>query len=207
MDPGAVATQRVTVVEDEDAAFTVPRLLIRSLGGPGPAGVTWELRYGGLPIASGSLGSGQESSFTEVPSIGAAMDSAGLTITARDGAGETCPIEATCLRPTRPVTRAEATARARWPQLRDQREPPAFRRRFLAETRDVDPGASPGGGPDPGSRKRVCLYRHALVLLAFRRRLLRGDERPAPGPAGPGPAGQAGLCSAGSWGRCWPPGS
>jgi hypothetical protein len=173
VDPGAVATRRrVTVVEDENAEFGVPRLVIQAPGLTGA--VTWELSYGGLPIATGSLGPAQEVSFTEVAPVQSAMDSAGLTITARYGDGGDCAIEATCVRPTRPATRAEATAQARWPGARNQREAPQFRQVLLAGAQDVAPSAVPGRGTDRG-RRRVCVYQPFGVLLAFRRRLVRGE--------------------------------
>jgi hypothetical protein len=174
----------VTVVEDENAEFGVPRLVIRAPASPGPTrAVTWELSYGGLPIDTGSLGSTQEVSFTEVASVQPSMDGAGLTITARYDDGEGCAIEAICVRPMRPPTRAEATARARWPGTRNQREAPQFRRALLAGARDIAPSAAPGKDTDPGSR-RVCVYQPFPMLLAFRRRLLRGEpwaaQRQAP---------------------------
>lgn len=177
MDQGTVtARRRVTVVDDENATFEVPRLLLRETGGSGTAGaVTWELCYGGLPIATGSLESGREVLFTEVAAVQPSMDSAGFTITARSGDGEPAAIEATCVRPMRPPTRAEATARARWPDARNQRDVPQFRRALLAGTRDVVPAASPGPDAGPG-RRRVCVYQPFPVLLAFRRRLVRGEE-------------------------------
>jgi hypothetical protein len=186
VDPGAIATRRrVTVVEDDNAEFSVPRLVIRAPGGPGLTGtVTWELSYGGLPIAAGSLGPAQEVSFAEVVSIQPSMDSAGLTITARHGDGEDCAIEATCVRPMRPPTRAEATARARWPGARNQRETPQFRRALLAGTRDITLPASPGADTDPRSR-RVCVYQPIPVLLEFRRRLVRGEPWAAQRQAAP----------------------
>jgi hypothetical protein len=191
MGPDAVTTWlRVTVVNDEGAAFGVPRLLIRRTGGTGTAGaVTWELCYGGLPIATGELGPDQQPVFTEVASFGPSMDGAALTITARSSNGEPCMVEATCVRPARPATRAEATARARWPGVRDQQEPPALRRQFLAGTADVSPGVPAGPGTGPGSRRCVCIYRSSVVLAAFRRRSLRAGPGAAPLSAVPGPSG------------------
>jgi hypothetical protein len=191
MDPGAVATwRRVTVVDDENAAFGVPRLLIRGAGGHGPArAVTWQLRYGGLPIAAGELGPDQEPALTEVASILPSMDGAGFTITARSADGELCPVEATCVRPTRPATRAEAAARAQWPDVRNQQEAPGFRRPFLAGTRDVFAGGSPGRGSDTGGQRCVYVYRGFSVLVEYRRRRVRGDAGAAPHQAGPDRSG------------------
>jgi hypothetical protein len=188
VDPDAIATRRrVTVVEDENAEFGVPRLVVRGTGSPGLTGpVTWELSYGGLPIATGALSSDQQARFIEAPSIEPSMDSAGLAIAARYGNGDDCAIEAVCVRPMRPPTRAEATARARWPHPRNQRERPLFRRPFLAGTRDIP---RPDSGTDPGSHWSVCVYQPVSVLLAARRRLQRGEPLAAPQRAGPGSSG------------------
>lgn len=113
MAPRPAATRhRLTVVEDENAGFGVPRLLLRPTASPGQRrAVTWELCYGGLPVATGSLDPGQDVLFTDVASVQPAMDGSGFTITARYEDGEPCAIEATCVRPVRPPTRAEAAAR------------------------------------------------------------------------------------------------
>jgi hypothetical protein len=173
--PRPVATRRrVRVVEDENAGFGVPRLLLRGTVSPGHGGaVTWELCYGGLPVATGSLDSDQDVLFTDVPSVQPSMASSGFTVTARYEDGEPCAIEATCVRPVQPPTRAEAAARARWPGTRNQQETPALRRLFLAETRDIAQrrGAGPANGR--GGHRNICVYQHFSVLLAYRRRLLR----------------------------------
>lgn len=186
MDPGTVTTRRqVAVVDDENAAFGVPRLLLRDTGGPGTTGaVTWELCYGGLPIASGSLEGDQEALFTDVAGVQPSMDGAGLTITARREDGAPCEIEAICVRPMRPPTRAEAAARARWPGARNQHETPALRRPFVAEIREALPVAA-GPGIRPGARRRVHVYQHFSALLAYRRRSLhRPRAASAPGQDG-----------------------
>ncbi len=188
MDHGAIATwRRVRVVDDENAAFGVPRLFIRGTGSSGA--VAWELRYGGLPIAAGDLGPEQEAAFVEVASIQPSMDGAGFTITARSGDGALCPVEATCVRPTRPATRAEATARARWPDVRNQEQAPPFRKPFLAGIRDVSGGVPSGGGSDPGGQRCVCVYHDVSVLLKYRRLRVRGEAGAAPRQAGPDHSG------------------
>jgi hypothetical protein len=165
----------VTVVEDENAASGSPRLLLRGTASPGRGGVvTWELCYGGLPVATGSLDSDQDVLFTDVPSVQPAMDSSGFTLTARYEDGEPCAIEATCVRPVRPPTRAEAAARARWPGTRNQVETPTLRRPLLAEIRDIAQRGDTGPGNGRGGSRNICVYQHFSVLLAFRRRLLRG---------------------------------
>jgi hypothetical protein len=185
--PRPVATRhRVTVVEDENAGFGVPRLLLRGIASPGHGGVvTWELCYGGLPVATGSLDSGQDVLFTDVASVQPSMDSSGFTLTARYEDGEPCAIEATCVRPVRPPTRAEAAARARWPGTRNQLETPAPRRPFLAETVDIAQRRDAGPGNGRGGHRNICVYQHFSVLLAYRRRLLRDSVR-LPPSADPG---------------------
>jgi hypothetical protein len=183
------ARHRVAVVEDEDAAFGVPRLLLRGSASPGREGpVTWELRYGGLPVATGSLDSDQDVSFTDVAAIQPAMDSSGFTLIARYGTGEACAIEATCVRPVQPPTRAEAAARAKWPGTRNQREAPMLRQPFLAETRDISQRRDAGSGNGRGGHRNICIYQHFSVLLAYRHRIARDRagvlEQADPGEAG-----------------------
>lgn len=175
MAPRPVATRhRVTVVEDENAEFGAPRLLLRGTASPGQGGaVAWELCYGGLPVATGSLDSDQDVLFTDVTSVQPAMDSSGFTLTARYSDGEPCPVEATCVRPVRPPTRAEAAARAQWPGTRNQREAPELRRPFLTQTRDISRRESTGQGNGRGGSRAICVYQHFSVLLAHRHRLLR----------------------------------
>jgi hypothetical protein len=150
--------------------------------------VTWELRYGGLPVATGSLDSDQDVLFTDVAAVQPAMDSSGLTLTARYEHGEPCAIEATCVRPVQPPTRAEAAARAQWPGTRNQRETPMLRRPFLAETRDVSRRRDASTGSGRGGQRNICIYQHFSVLLAYRRRIVRDRarvlERADPGEAG-----------------------
>jgi hypothetical protein len=186
--PRPVATRhRVTVVEDENAGFGVARLLLRGTASPGHGGaVTWELCYGGLPVATGSLGSGQDVLFTDVASVQPAMDSSGFTLTARYADGEPCAIEATCVRPVRPPTRAEAAARARWSGTRNQVETPALRRPLLAEIREIARRGDAGRGNGRGGHRNICVYQHVSALLAYRRRLLRDPARR--GQADPGEA-------------------
>ena len=168
-------------MEDEGAAFGVPRLLLRGVTGPPAPAVTWELRYGGRAIASGSMPGDQELLFTDVDSILPVMDGAGLTFAARYEDGRPAAIEATCVRPVPPPTRAEAMARAQWPGVRDQPGTPGPRGPLLAEVREIFPaGAVPGDLP---RARRVCVYAQFSVLLAARRRRLHGR---APGPARPG---------------------
>jgi hypothetical protein len=187
--PRPVATRhRVTVVEDENAGFGVPRLLLRGIASPGHGGVvTWELCYGGLLVAAGSLGYDQDVLFTDVASVQPSMDSSGLTLTARYQDGEPCPVEATCVRPVRPPTRAEAAARAQWPGTRNQQEAPALRGPLLAETRDVAVPRDAGRGNGRGGRWSICVYQHFSVLLARRRRVLLLPPW-QPGRADPGEA-------------------
>ncbi len=187
MDPEVLAAlQRVRVVDDENATFRVPRLLIRSAEGLELAGpLSWDLCYGGLPIAAGELSPDQDLAFIEVPSIEEAMDSAGLTIAVRLGDGAPCLVEAICVRPMRPATRAEATARVKWPDLRSQGEAPPFRRPFLAGIGKVRAAGSPDGATDPGGQRRVCIYRECSVLLEYRRRRMQGEAGAAPPQAGP----------------------
>ena len=183
------ARRRVTVVEDEGAAFVVPRLLLRRPSGPAaPGTVAWELCYGGQPIASGSMSGDQELLFAEVGAIRPEMDSRGLTLVARYGDGQPAAVEATCVRPALPPTRAEALARAKWPGARDQHDVPVPRQPFLAEAREVLPPVRAGQDGAPRSR-RACIYQHFSVLLAERRRRLRkGGPRQA-GARTDGPAG------------------
>jgi hypothetical protein len=121
----------------------------------------------------------QEVLSAELDSIQPAMDSVGLTLTARYGDGRPAAVEAICLRPVLPLTRAEAMARANWPGARDQPEVPGPRRPLLVGARGIFPpvrAADPVGAP---RRRRVCIYQHFSVLLAQRRRRLR-ERRPAP---------------------------
>ena len=172
---------RVTVVEDGNGALRKPRLLLRGARDPASMGaVTWELRYGGVPIATGSLGSGEEVAFTDIDAIEPSMDSAGFSFTARTATGESAAIEAICVRPARMVTRAESTARAKWAGLRDQPEVPATGRQFLAGIRDVTRTVQAGSQTETRSRS-VCIYPYFAVLLAHRRRRVR-EQAPAPGP-------------------------
>lgn len=183
------ARRRVTVVEDEGAAFGTLRLLLRSAPGRVTPGiVTWELCYGGLPIASGSMSGDQELLLAEIGVVRPDMDSLGLTLTARHEDGQPAAVEATCVRPVPPATRAEALARATWAGARDQHEAPVPRRPFLAEAREVLPPVRAGQDGAP-RRRRACIYQHFSVLLAERRRRLR---KGGPGQAGArtdGPAG------------------
>ncbi len=166
--------RRVSVVEDEGAAFGVPRLLLRGAPGPpAPGIVIWELCYGGLPIASGSMSGDQELLFAEIGAMQPDMDSRGLTLIARHADGQPAAVEATCVRPVLPATRAEALARAKWAGARDQHEAPAPRRPFLAEALEALPPVRAGQGGAP-RRRRVCIYQHFSVLLAQRRRLRKG---------------------------------
>jgi hypothetical protein len=177
----------VTVVEDENAALRKPRLLLRGTRKRtvlhSPDVVTWELCYGGVPIATGSLGSGEEVAFTDIDAIEPSMDNAGFSFVARTATGEAAAIEAICVRPARPLTRAERTARAKWAGLRDQPEAPAAGRQFLAGIREVT--RTVPAGPQTRTRSRsVCVYQHVAVLLAHRRRRVR-EQAPAPRPASP----------------------
>ena len=173
MAAAPVSARRVTVVEDEGAAFGVPRLLLRGAPRPVTPGiVTWELCYGGLAIASGSMSGDQELLFAEVGAIRPEMDSRGLTLVARYGDGQPAAVEATCVRPALPPTRAEALARAKWPGARDQHDVPVPRQPFLAEAREVLPPVRAGQSGAP-RRRRACIYQHFSVLLAQRRRRLR----------------------------------
>ncbi len=191
----AQARQRVTVVEDENAALRKPRLLLRGSGKRAalhspdahpaaphsPDVVTWQLCYGGVPIATGSLGSGEEVAFTDIDAIEPSMDSAGFSFVARTATGEAAAIEAICVRPPRPPTRAESTARAKWAGLRDQQEIPAAGRQFLAGTREVT-RTVPAGSQTQTRSRCVCVYQHVAVLLAHRRRRVR-EPAPPPRPA------------------------
>jgi hypothetical protein len=152
----------------------------------GPAGtVRWEFRYGGLPIASGELSRDTGSLAVQAPSVQPFMDGAAFTISARDEDGRPVAVEATCVRPARPLTRAEAAARAAWPGVRDQDEAPAPRRHLVAETRDAHRFLS--AGPEGEVRHRsVCVYYHFSALLARRRQWLRKlpPQRGGQGQAG-----------------------
>lgn len=168
-------------MEDEGAAFGVPRLLLRGATGPAAPAVTWALCYGGQPIATGSMRGDQEVLFADIDAIQPDMDGAGLTLTAQYEDGRPASLEATCVRPVPPPTRAEAMARARWPGVRDQPGTPGPRGPLLAEVREI---FSAGAVPDDLPRaRRVCIYARFPVLLAARRRHLHGR---APGPARPG---------------------
>ena len=192
MDPRSVVLpQRVTVVEDERAAPGISRLLLSLAGGDGPAGVVrWEFRYGGLPIATGELSRGTGSLAVQAPSVQPFMDSAGFTITGRDEDGRPAAIEATCVRPARPPTRAEAAARAAWPGVRNQDGAPPLRQHLVAETQDAY-RFLPAGPAGAARRRSVCVYYHFSALLARRRRWLRQPPPPqaAPPQAGQGQAG------------------
>lgn len=153
------------VVEQEHAASGVPRLQFKAVA----RAVTWELCYGGLAIATGRLAPEQGDVLADVASIEPAMDSSGLTITARTEDGEPCAIEVTCVRPVRPTTRAEATARARWPGTRDQPDAPELAERFMAQTREIE-------APISGQHRRACIYQHVSVLLEDRRLQLRAPR-------------------------------
>jgi len=134
--------------------------------------VRWEFRYGGLPIATGELSRDTASLAVQAPSVQPFMDSAGFTITARDEDGRPAAIEATCVRPARPPTRAEAAARAAWPGVRDQDEAPAPRQHLVAETRDAY-RFLPARPEGEARHRSVCVYYHFSALLARRRRWLR----------------------------------
>jgi len=162
--PSLVRTT-LKIVEQEHAAPGVPRLQFKGVA----RAVTWELCYGGLAIATGRLASEQDDAFADVASIEPVMDSSGLTITARYEDGEPCAIEVTCVRPVRPTTRAEATARARWPGTRDQSDAPELAERFMAQTRELE-------GPISGQHRRACIYQHVSVLLEDRRLQLRAPR-------------------------------
>jgi hypothetical protein len=164
--PSLVRTP-LKLVEQEHAAPGVPRLQFQGVA----RAVTWELCYGGLAIATGRLGPEQDGAFADVASIEPVMDGAGLTITARYEDGEPCAIEVTCVRSVRPTTRAEATARERWPGTRDQSDAPELAGRFIAQTREIE-------APRSGQHRRVCIYQHVSVLLEHRRLHLRAPRKP-----------------------------
>jgi hypothetical protein len=163
--PSLVRTT-LKIVEQEHAAPGVPRLQFKGVA----RAVTWELCYGGLAIATGRLAPEQDDAFADVASIEPVMDSAGLTIMARYEDGEPCAIEVPCVRPVRPTTRAEATARARWPGTRDQSDAPELTGRFMTQTREI-------GSPISGQHRRACIYQHVSVLLQDRRLQLRAPRR------------------------------
>jgi len=174
MDPRPVVLpRRVTVVEEESAGPGISRLLLSLARGDGLAGVVrWEFRYGGLPIATGEMSRDAGSLAVQAPSVQPFMDSAGFTITGRDEDGRPAAIEATCVRPARPPTRAEAAARAAWPGMRDQDGAPPQRQHLVAGTQDAYRFLA--AGPAGGARRRsVCVYYHFSALLARRRRWLR----------------------------------
>jgi hypothetical protein len=162
--PSLVRTT-LKIVEQEHAAPGVPRLQFKGVA----TAVTWELCYGGLAIATGRLAPEHDDAFADVASIEPVMDSSGLTITARYEDGEPCAIEVTCVRPVRPTTRAEATARARWPGMRDQSDAPELAGRFMAQTREIDVPS--------GQHRRACIYQHVSVLLEDRRLRLRAPRK------------------------------
>jgi hypothetical protein len=175
------ARRQVTLVEDEGTSLAVPRLFLRPAPGPAaPGTVTWELRYGGLAIASGSMSGDQELVSAEIDAIQPDMDSRGLTLVAWRANGQPAAVDATCIRPVLPPTRAEALARAKWAGARDQPGAPVPRRPFLAESREALPPVRADRGGTP-RRRRVCVYQHFSVLLVERRRRLRKRR---PGPAG-----------------------
>jgi hypothetical protein len=161
------------IVEQEHAAPGVPRLQFQGVARGVARGVvravTWELCYGGLAIATGRLAPEQDDAFADVASIEPGMDSAGLTLTTRYEDGEPCAIEVTCVRPVRPTTRAEATARARWPGTRDQPDAPELAGRLVAQTREIE-------APRSGQHRRACIYQHVSVLLDDRRLHLRAPR-------------------------------
>src|SRR5262245_44869765 len=154
------------IVEQEHAAPGVPRLQFKGAA----RAVHWELCYGGLAIATGRLAPEHDDAFADVASIEPMMDSSGLTIMARYEDGEPCAIEVTCVRPVRPTTRAEATARARWPGTRYQSDAPDLARRFMAQTREIEV-------PMSGQRRRACIYQHVSVLLEERQLHLRAPQK------------------------------
>jgi hypothetical protein len=157
----------MNVVEDEDPAFRTPRLFLRAgAGAQAPEVISWELRYGGLPIAAGSLRRDQEASFTEVASVDPAMDSSGLSLVARDEDGRPTAVEVICVRPVRRPTSVEAAARTRWKNVRDQPEAPALGQRLVAERQEVRPGG-----------QSVCVYLAPPALLARRRWWLRNRRK------------------------------
>lgn len=168
--PSLVRTT-LKIVEQEHAAPGVPRLQFKGVAKGVARPVTWELCYGGLAIATGRLASEQAEPFADVASIEPVMDSSGLTLTARYEDGEPCAIEVTCVRPVRPTTRAEATARARWPGTRDQSDAPEIAGRFMAQIREIE-------APMSGRHRRACIYQHVSVLLEDRRLHLRAPRKP-----------------------------
>jgi hypothetical protein len=163
----ALVQTTLKIVEQAHAAPGVPRLQFRGVA----RALTWELCYGGLAIATGRLAPEQADAFADVASIEPGMDSSGLTITARYEDGEPCAsaIDVTCVRPVRPTTRAEATARARWPGTRDQPDAPEIAGRFMVQTREIE-------APMSGQHRRACIYQHVSVLLEDRRLHLRAPR-------------------------------
>jgi hypothetical protein len=167
--PSSLVRTTLKIVEQEHAAPGVPRLQFKGVARGVARPVIWELWYGGLAIATGRLAPEQDDAFADVASIEPVMDSSGLTITARYEDGEPCAIEVTCVRPVRPTTRAEATARARWPGTRDQPDAPELARRFMARTREIE-------APRSGQHRRACIYQDVSVLLEDRRLHLRAPR-------------------------------
>lgn len=175
-EPGpALVRNALTIVEQEHAAPGVPRLQFKGVARAGARAVTWELCYGGLAIATGRLAAEHDDAFADVAAVEPAMDSSGLTITARYDDGEPCAIEVTCMRPVRPTTRAEATARARWPGTRDQSDAPELAGRFMAQIREIEV-------PSSGRHRRACIYQHVSVLLEHRRLHLRAPRNAEASP-------------------------
>jgi hypothetical protein len=157
-------------LEDERAAA---RLSVRRLyhAGAGSAGsISWELCYGGFPIASGIIARGESTLSTDVPALEAWMDDFALTLVAWAENGEPVSVEATCRRTRHRMTRAEATARSLWPGAREQLEGPKRGEARVAARRLVSvPDAVRDARPSrPPGVRRVVVYQDVHQLLAHR---------------------------------------
>lgn len=174
----------IECLEDETAVarLSVRRLHDAGAGFTGP--ISLELCYGGFPIASAVIASGESALVTDVPALEAWMDDFALTLVAWSEDGETVPVEATCSRAAHRLTGAEAAARSIWPGAREQLEEPKRGEAFVAARRLVSVPRPTGPGPSrPPAVRRVVLYQDVHQLLAHRKRRLQGAPRDREGSA------------------------
>lgn len=153
-------TGSIEVVEDPDWLSGMPRLVVRAPAVlPRPA--RWALSYQGMPLRTGAVAAGEQVSVERLPELEPWMDSRALRLQSET------QLQATCLRPCPPRTRAERKADEEHPGLVDQIEVPVRGNHRVVGRWPVQDGES----------ERPCavvVYQDWSELLRERRQRMRG---------------------------------
>jgi predicted DCC family thiol-disulfide oxidoreductase YuxK len=149
----------VETVEDPDWTAGTPRLIIRA-----PSVTTrpvrWVLCFERVALRTSAVAPGEQVSVASVPELEPWMDSDALRLYCEAG------VQATCIRPLRPRTRAEHKAAEEYPSLVDQGVVPVRGGHRVIGTRSVTDGAS-------GRACEVVVYQDWSELLRERTQHLR----------------------------------